>query len=100
MNYPKLKLFLIFCLTSPILQSQKEASQWHFAYKVGMNFLNNPPTFVASSCTANLGSSSISDTAGNLLLYSNGLTVWNQTHAAMANGTGLLGSSNMQSECL
>lgn len=34
--------------------------------------------------------STISDTNGNLLFYTNGDTIWNKNHLVMANGTGLL----------
>jgi len=37
------------------------------------------------------GCATISDTAGNLLFYTNGLTVWNKNHQVMENGSGLLG---------
>ena len=39
-------------------------------------------------------SSSISDTGGNLLFYTDGDTIWNQSHSIMANGTGLLMSND------
>lgn len=39
------------------------------------------------------GCSSIADSAGNLLFYTEGKTVWNRFHQVMSNGTGLLGDS-------
>lgn len=40
------------------------------------------------------GSSSIADAAGNLLFYTDGVTVWNQQQLVMANGTGLMGNAS------
>ncbi|MDI1353581.1 MAG: T9SS type A sorting domain-containing protein [bacterium] len=37
---------------------------------------------------------SISDAAGNLLFYTNGITVWNASHTVMPNGNGLSASSS------
>ncbi len=38
-------------------------------------------------------SSVVSDGAGNVLFYSDGLTVWNKNHTVMTNGNGLIGSN-------
>jgi hypothetical protein len=43
------------------------------------------------------GSASISDASGNLLFYTDGITVWNKNNSVMVNGTGLYaGSSSTQ----
>ena len=43
----------------------------------------------------NGGSASISDNDGNLLFYTDGITVWNRNHEVMPNGTGLFGSNTV-----
>ncbi len=40
------------------------------------------------------GCATISDNDGNLLFYTDGLTVWNRQHEVMANGTGLMGNGS------
>lgn len=40
------------------------------------------------------GCASFSDTSGNLLFYTDGITVWDRAHQVMPNGTGLLGNSS------
>jgi gliding motility-associated-like protein len=44
--------------------------------------------------TTSEGSSSIADANGNLLFYTDGLTVWNRNHLVMTNGTGLHGDQS------
>jgi len=77
---------------------QKEAYVWYFSSRLGLDFNQTPPqilfdgqiTFGQRSeiCES---ASSISDKNGNLLFYTDGVTVWTSSHAVMPNGTGLLG---------
>jgi hypothetical protein len=54
-----------------------------------------PGQSVADECT-----SSLSDRDGNLLLYTDGLTVWNRNHQPMPNGSGLAGCYSSTQGCL
>jgi len=58
------------------------------------NTIPQPPTF-SRECT-----SSYSDVNGNLLLYSDGLTVWNRNGVPMPNGTGLMGAGSATQSCI
>lgn len=50
--------------------------------------MTNPPTILNNSAMDKFhSSSSIADSAGNLLFYTDGKTVWNKQHAIMANGS-------------
>jgi len=40
------------------------------------------------------GVANVSDTAGNLLFYTDGISVWNRNHNLMLNGYGLKGDSS------
>ncbi len=86
-------LIAIFCfLLSVPGQAQKEANHWYFGIFAGLDFTNGkavPATNGKMNTTE--GSSSISDANGNLLFYTDGVTVWNSTHSVMPNGSGLLG---------
>jgi gliding motility-associated-like protein len=77
------------------LFSQGEANKWYFGYYAGLNFNTSPPTAILTSSMPSSGYTyaSISNAAGNLLFYTNGGTVWDQTNSVMANGTGLNGYS-------
>jgi gliding motility-associated-like protein len=83
-------LFLIFELSA-----QKEANIWYFGNRAGLDFNYNPPKqLLNSSMGTRGGCSSISDSNGNLLFYTNGTAVWNKKHDTMRNGFDLFGSSN------
>ncbi|GIK69723.1 MAG: T9SS type A sorting domain-containing protein [Bacteroidetes bacterium] len=70
----------------------KRTYHWYFGEKAGLDFSNNNVVKdVSSQMNAIEGCATISDTCGNLLLYSNGDTVWNYNHQIVLNGTGLMG---------
>ncbi|WP_100613374.1 T9SS type B sorting domain-containing protein [Confluentibacter citreus] len=75
--------------------SQNEANNWYFGENAGMDF-NDGMVAVLNDGAMDTpaGCSTISDTDGNLLFYTNGQTVWNRKHEIMANGTDLAGDIN------
>src|SRR6185436_4851256 len=85
-----------FCVScSGNLLAQNETQKWYFGNKAGLDFSTNPPTVLTNGMmTTGEGCSSIANSAGNLLFYTDGITIWNQNHTPMANGTGLFGSSS------
>ena len=86
-----------FCIT----KSQNQARHWYFGNSAGAVFSNGSPTVVAGGAiTTSLGCSAISDAAGNLLFYTDGMTVYNASHTVMANGSGLLGVNAFQSSII
>ena len=71
---------------------QKQTYNWYFGLNAGLDFHSNPPTLLFDGqINSNEGVASISDSAGNLLFYTDGMTVWDNTHHVMPNGTGLAG---------
>ncbi len=87
--YP-LILFLIISIPVHLMAQEKI---WYFGDKAGIDFNTSPPTALSNSLMfAEEGSSSISDQNGNLLFYTDGITVWNRNHSIMPNGSGLLGN--------
>jgi hypothetical protein len=66
---------------------------WVFGEKAGLDFSTIPPTptttAIATNGAAKEGCASISDANGNLLLYTDGTSVWDHTHTIKT--TGLLG---------
>lgn len=74
------------------LKAQNEARFWYFGTKAGLDFSTAPPTVLTTgSVSTGEGSAVMSDSNGSLLFYTDGVTVYNQNHAVMANGTGLMG---------
>lgn len=91
-----IRILLLLLLLNSFIQNtyaQKEANNWYFGEKAGITFNTSPPSaLIDGALNAREGCASISDENGNLLFYSNGVTVWNKNHAVMENGNGLEGS--------
>ncbi|MBU2914309.1 PKD domain-containing protein [Reichenbachiella agariperforans] len=71
-------------------------NQWYFGENAGIDF--NDPNGTVAITDANLmtspqAASSVSDLNGDLLFYTNGVTVWNKEHQIMVNGTNIGGDS-------
>lgn len=106
--YKKIILaYSLILFSNYTIYAQKEAYNWYFGGVVanpfpgsltltpgaGITFNSSPPTALTDSKMSTLeGVATISDTAGNLLFYTDGTTVYNALHDTMPNGTGLLGS--------
>src|ERR1043165_2300075 len=77
------------------VNAQKEAANWVFGNHAGISWnTGSPVPFSGAAVTQNEGVCCISDAAGVLLFYSDGMRVWNAQHAQMPNGTGLQGNSS------
>lgn len=84
-------IVLTFLLGAITVQAQ-QANNWIFGNKVRLDFNNGAP--IASTVpgfNAWEGCSSISNTNGNLLFYTDGGKVWNRNYSVMPNGNGLCG---------
>ena len=83
------------------LVSQDETKKWYFGDHAGLDFSTNPPTALSNGAmNAPEGSASISDAAGNLLFYTEGVTLFNSSHLPMANGTMLQGDPSTSQSSL
>lgn len=88
-NITLLLLLIIYCANA-----QKEGNIWYFGSNAGLDFNSGTPVILTNGAiNTTEGCSSISDSAGNLLFYTDGSTVWNSSHMPMANGTGLTGNN-------
>ncbi len=84
-------ILLLFLLLAGFAKAQ-EANNWYFGQNAGLSFNTSPPSLLLDGQIVTIeGCTSISDSAGNLLFYSDGISVWNRNHAIMPNGTGLMG---------
>ena len=89
----KFNVTLILFLIVQYLCAQKEGNIWYFGQYAGLDFHNGAPVELTNGALYTFeGCSSVSDTSGNILFYTNGITVWNRNHVPMPNGTGLTGN--------
>ena len=84
-------LILISFFLQTHLISQHQNNNWYFGRNAGITFNTTPPTPIFSDLFTLEGTACISDPVGNLLFYTDGITVWDRNHDTMPNGTGLLG---------
>jgi len=84
-----LLLFSTFCL------AQGEANIWYFGDHAGVDFNSgNPVALNDGQIVTDEGCATISDAAGQLLFYTNGVTVWGKDHQIIPNGTDLMGHNS------
>ena len=84
--------FSFFCLNG---YSQNEANIWYFGQFAGLDFSNGIPVALSNGAMNQAeGCATISDSDGNLLFYTDGVSIWNQNHVIMPNGTGLMGGTS------
>ena len=88
-----LVLIFILILFSVSTFAQKEGAIWYFGYGAGLDFTSHyPKPLTDGQLETREGVATISDSKGNLLLYTDGTSVWNKLHQVMDNGTGLFGN--------
>ncbi|MGJ8684840.1 MAG: T9SS type B sorting domain-containing protein [Nonlabens sp.] len=88
-------LIFVVIAASQLTTAQLQASNWYFGFNAGISF--DPVTGAVTPLTngqlnTNEGCASISDENGNLLFYTDGITVFDRNHLIMQNGQGLLGN--------
>ncbi|TXN36130.1 T9SS type B sorting domain-containing protein [Flagellimonas hymeniacidonis] len=91
--YLRFFLLLLTILFTGKLCAQQEAAIWYFGENAGLDFRSGAPVPLTNGAlNTNEGCSTISDFSGNLLFYTDGITVWNRNHIPMPNGNGLMGN--------
>ncbi|PXV68192.1 hypothetical protein CLV62_102224 [Dysgonomonas alginatilytica] len=92
--------------------AQKQTYNWAFGLRCGLTWnttrdvavtglagtpdatLTGLPNSFSSSISTMEGCFSLSDANGNLLFYSDGMTIWNKNNQAMVNGSGMTGNNS------
>lgn len=94
-----------FCLlVATLLPYSIIAQQWNnwfFGFHAGVTFNTSPPSPLPNSRMAAIeGCASISDDSGNILFYTDGLSVWNRNNQYMPNGNGLMGNETSSNSAI
>lgn len=103
----KIIISIFLTLIVNYVQAQKETNLWYFGNNVGLDFNNlitvtatdgtlvtDIPTMVNGPIKTIEGCFTLSDKDGNLLMSSDGRTVYNKNNLVMDNGTGLKGDAS------
>ncbi len=96
-------IYALLCLLPQLVFSQGEKDWWYFGFNAGLHFVNNVPIPLNNGkVNTKEGCATISDLNGDLLFYTDGITIWTKNHTTMPNGGGLKGdpSSTMSSMCI
>ena len=88
-------LFIFFVFFVSETFAQHESDFWYFGNYAGIDFSSGKPEPLTDGQLKNYeGCAVLSDSLGNLLFYTNGVTVWNKEHQIMQNGTDLAGDTS------
>ncbi len=90
------KIFIVLVISINILPTliyaQLESCNWFFGTMAAVSFCGGSPVNMGGSVMIQYeGTASISQPNGDMLFYTNGVTVYNRHHQIMLNGTGLKG---------
>ncbi|MEO8086281.1 MAG: T9SS type A sorting domain-containing protein [Bacteroidota bacterium] len=90
-------IFLICNINKSVASNPLENyyKKWYFGNQAGIDFFNNnvPVAITTSSLNTFDYGSAVCNSAGNVLFYTNGVTVWDNSNSIMSNGTNLSGST-------
>ncbi len=90
----RIAVFLVF-FSPNFLFGQGQAGIWYFGENAGLNFNVDPAVALTNgSLNTEEGCSTVCNAQGDLLFYTDGITVYNKNHVVMANGNGLDGNSS------
>ncbi|WP_136467369.1 T9SS type B sorting domain-containing protein [Flagellimonas onchidii] len=86
-------LLFVLCLSSCHLFGQGQTANWYFGNRAGIQFNNDGTVTALNNGRIDTfeGCASISDAQGNLIMYTDGIRVFDRSHTVMQNGTGLYG---------
>ncbi len=85
-------LFFILLYFAFNVTAQSEANLWYFGKYAALDFSSGKPVPINNSkMNTEEGCASICDKDGNLLFYTDGISVWNRLHEKMPSGNNLMG---------
>jgi hypothetical protein len=95
-------VFLFAFSFPPSTQAQLENARWYFGRGAGLDFSSGTVRAVTDGMIdQNEGCATVSDgLTGELLFYTDGISVWNRRHRRMPHGVGLFGDSSSTQSAL
>lgn len=84
-------VFALALLTATTSYAQNYTVNWYFGVNAAINFAGGIATPFTGALNTNEGCSVASDSAGAIMFYTNGITIWDKSDAIMPNGDSLLG---------
>ena len=88
-----LLVLVVNCFLTAVYSQTSEINRtnhWYFGEGIGIDYSSGTPVLdTLSPMSQREACAVMSDTAGNLLFYTDGDTIWNKNHAMMANGFGV-----------
>ncbi|MCE3227879.1 MAG: hypothetical protein K0S32_2430 [Bacteroidetes bacterium] len=88
-------LFVLVIISFNTFSQKKRANKWFFGTLAGLEFATGTPTVINGGALNSPEATAVmSDTSGALLFYTDANTVYDNTHVAMPNGTGILGGNS------
>lgn len=97
------QLISLFFLIPVLLSAQHEADNWIYGWGIWINYSTGEPVRVTSPYIplfSFYGNTSLSDSLGNLLFYSDGIELYNRSHVLMSNSDGLMGAGFATNPCI
>lgn len=82
----------IIIVSFSFAQNNKRSNIWYFGVNAGLDFNNGvfpPKPLSDGQINTTEGCASIADEDGQLLFYSDGVSIWDKTHTPMPNASGL-----------
>lgn len=91
----KIRFIIGLIFLTQLLKCQSQFNNWYFGTNAGLTFASGSPVALINGQTSTIeGVATMSDASGNLLFYTDGVTVYNRLHMVMTNGNGLNGNSS------
>ncbi len=85
-------LTLLLVLSGTLAGFAQQGNIWYFGRNAGLDFNGGAPVALTDGQIDTYeGCATIADQNGQLLFYTDGITVWNRNHRVMPNGNGLNG---------
>src|SRR4051812_40298919 len=88
-------LLSLFILLLQLSITAQQANVWYSGLNAGMDFNGSGPVALTNGMVnTSEGCAAIADAGGNLLFYTDGLTVYDRNHTIMPNGSGLAANAS------